>query len=125
MLFVHSFHNWMAVRWREQEHQAQLEGQQISDGDRPLGRDRVVQWTVNAFQNFAFCQLGQESVHGLVEVQLGLFYQDHRRDCCDWLGHRRDPEDCVAANRLRTRSSDRCRTESIDVVFIVVADQRD
>jgi len=43
LLFVHSSHNWMAVRWREQEHQAPLEGQQISDGDRPLGRDRVVQ----------------------------------------------------------------------------------
>ena len=78
---------------------AEPEREQIADGDRAVGRHRVVDLAVERAQHAAVRQLGEQGVDGIVESQPAFLDEQHRRDRGDRLGHGRDPKDRVAAHR--------------------------
>ncbi len=93
--------DWRRFARRPDHHaQAQAEGQQVSEGDRPVGGHGVVQRAVDVLEHLAVGQFGQQAVDRLVPPQLALLDQDHRRHGGDRLGHRGDAEDRVPLERV-------------------------
>ena len=92
---------WIGMLGRPDHHRAQAEGEgeQIAQRDRPFRRHGVVDRAFEAFQHAPVGKLGQQSVDGIVEAQLALLDQDHRRGRRHRLGHGGDAEDRVAPHR--------------------------
>ena len=75
----------------------------VSRSRRVIGRLRrhgVVERPVEPLQHPAVGELGQQPIDRLVQPQLALLDQDHRRHRRDRLGHRGDAEDRVAPHRV-------------------------
>jgi hypothetical protein len=85
---------------REVHPQAEAEREDIPHGDRSPGRHGVVERAVRAGQHPAVGELGEPGVHGVVQAQAALLEEHHGGDGRDRLGHRRHPEDGVAAHHV-------------------------
>ena len=97
---------------------AHAEGQQILDRDRAIGRDRVVERTVDVPEGPAVGQLGQQPVDRLVQGHRAVLHQQHRRRGEDRLGHRRDAKDGVAPHGLV--AAERHRADRVDVHLVTL-----
>ena len=113
-------------RVRRRHHQAEThqEREQVAHGDRPVRGHGLVERPVELLQHLAVGELGHQSIDGLVEPQLALLHEDHRRRRGDGLGHRGDPEDRVAP-RSGSLPPRRLRADRVDVDRSPPADQRD
>ncbi len=80
--------------------EAHAEGEQVAQGDRAVGGHGVVQRAVDVLEHLAVGQFRQQAVDRLVQPQLALLDQDHRRHGGDRLGHRGDAEDRVPLERV-------------------------
>ena len=81
---------------RHGEADAEAEGEQVVQRDRPLGGDRVVERAVRGAQHAAVRQFGQPALDRVVQPDPPLLDQEHRSGGGDRLGHRGDAEDGVA-----------------------------
>ena len=65
-----------------------------------LGEDgRVANEIIEAFENFEFGELGQESRYRLVKFHLALFHELQSGDSSDGFGHRRNLKDRIGGDR--------------------------
>ncbi len=122
-LLAHRLLDRERVGRRHDDAEAQPEGQQIAQGDRPARGHRVVDRPLEPAQDPAVGQLGQQPVHRLVEPQPALLHKDQGRDGRDRLGHGGDAEDRVALHRPPTVG--RGAAERLDVHLVAAAHQRD
>ncbi len=103
------------------------EREQVVDGDRPLGRHGVVEWSVEAAEHASIGELGEELVHRAAQLEHPVLDEDHRRGGRDRLGQRGDPEDRVALERCVV--VDRLGADHVDVHVVlgtvVAGDERD
>ena len=105
----------------EQVAEAHAERQQVVERDRATGRDRVVEWTVDPPEDPPVGQLGKPRVDRLIQSQLALFDEHHRRRGEDRLGHRGDAKQRVAAHGLG--AAERLEADGVDVHVVTLSDQ--
>ncbi len=97
------------------------EGEQVPHGDRPGGGDDPAEGGLGVLEDLAVGQLGEEAVDRLVEADHALLDEHQRGHGGDRLGHRRDPEDAVAADGIG--AVDRGRALDHGVYGVVPGDQ--
>jgi hypothetical protein len=117
----------VGVGGRRHDPQAHTERQQVAQGDGAARGHRVVERGVDPPQHAAPGQLGQQRINRVVQAQLALLDQDHRRRGDDGLRHRADAEDAVAADLHGQRATvaHRQRPQRVGVDLATAADQRD
>jgi hypothetical protein len=102
--------------------EAHREREQVTYGDRALGRHGVVERRVEPGEHPPAGELGEQVVDRVVEPQHALLDQHQRGDRGDRLGHRGDPEDRVPGDR---RAADRPRAQADHLGPAAPVDQRD
>lgn len=112
----------MSARCHDQP-EAHPEREQVAHCDRPLGGHRVLERPVEALENRVIGELGQQAIDRLVEPKPAFLDEEHRRCRRNRLGHRADPEDRVAPDRLAT--GERGGADRIDVQLAASRQQRD
>ena len=113
----------VAARRRHHRAEAEPEAEEVFEGDRPVGGDRVVELGVDRPQHTPVRQFGQKVVDRILEPEEALLDQRHRRDGGDRLCERGDPEDGVA--RERGVCGEGRRADGVDVHVLAPGQERD
>jgi hypothetical protein len=99
-----------------------VEGQDVLDGYRAFGQDRVIEARVQVAQDPRRRELGQPAVDRVIEGHRPVLDEQHGRHSGDRLADRRDAEDGVAPDGLGIAEG--LVPEGRDVHVVAPGDQR-
>jgi len=109
-------HRGRERRFFEDDPKPVSQGQQIVDGDRPLGGDRLVERAVRSGENSGVGELWRPGLDRVFESEYAVAQQRCREDSEQWFAERRDAKRGVFGHGLGRSDGQQAGREDLGVV---------